>query len=151
MKTVLLVEDNEDDILLTKLACERSGIPHRLDIVTDGYAAVDYLTRTGIYADCTHHFLPDLIFLDVKLPKRSGMEVLEWIRGRPKLANIPIIMLTNSSDPADIHQAYKLGVTSYLLKTADAEEFKNAVRLILKYWILLNMAQTSDLQYSFAN
>lgn len=141
MKTVLLVEDNDDDAFLTKLACERSGIPHLLKLVTDGDAAVDYLAGTGVYADRVIHPLPSLIFLDVLLPNRSGMEVLEWIRCRPEFVNIPVIMLTSSSDPAHIHQAYALGVTSYLLKTAVPQEFMNAARIILKYWLQLNISE----------
>jgi CheY-like chemotaxis protein len=138
LKTVLLVEDNPDDVHFLKTACDGAGIPHRLSIVGDGDAAVDYLTGVTGYGDRRRHPLPDLIFLDIKLPRRNGHEVLEWIRSQPAFRNLPVIMLTGSDEPTDIERAYKLGVTSYLMKNADPEEFGAGVRVILKYWLELN-------------
>ncbi len=140
MKTVLLVEDNEDDAIIMKMACQRTGIPHVLQIVTDGDAALSYLAGKGQYKDRTAHPLPDLIFLDIKLPKRDGHEVLEWIRSEPVYKNLPVVMLTMSKEPSDVSRAYKLGVTSYLRKIAGQAEFGQAVRVILKYWLELNVA-----------
>ena len=80
MKTVLLVEDNEDDIFLMKKACHRTGIPHVLRVVTDGDMAIHYLSGKGAYADRTAQPMPDVVFLDIKMPKRDGHEVLKWIR-----------------------------------------------------------------------
>src|SRR5689334_10022694 len=114
MKTVLLVEDSEDDIFFMKKACEKSPINHHLDVVRDGDEAIEYLAASGPYAKKEYHPIPDLVFLDVKLPKRTGHEVLEWIRTRPELESLPVIMLTTSQEPADIERAYRLGVTSYL-------------------------------------
>jgi CheY-like chemotaxis protein len=142
MKSVLLVEDNEDDAWMMKMACQRTGIPHSLHIVTDGNAAIDYLTGTGSYADRAAHPLPDLIFLDIKLPKRNGHEVLEWIRGRPDFKSLPVVMLTSSTEPKDVSRAYSLGVTSYLRKMAGPAEFGQAVRVIVKYWLELNITAT---------
>src|SRR5689334_9053871 len=99
MKTVLLVEDNSDDALLMKMACQRSGIPHNLQIVTDGKAAIEYLSGKGVYADRVTYPLPQLIFLDIKLPFRSGHEILEWIRNEPGLKHLPVVMLTSSEEP----------------------------------------------------
>ena len=139
MKTVLVVEDSDDDLFLMRMACQRTGIPHSLHIVTDGDAAVDYMAGNGVYADRIAHPLPDLIFLDIRLPKRNGHEVLEWIRGRPEFRLLPVVMLTNSAHPEDVDRAYKLGVTSYLRKIASPAEFGQAVRVILKYWLELNI------------
>ncbi|SRR5581483_1323687 len=139
MKTVLVVEDNDDDLMLMKMACQRTGIPHSLQVVTDGDTAVDYMAGAGPYADRLAHPLPDLIFLDIRLPKRDGHEVLEWIRARPEFKLLPVVMLTNSAHPEDVDRAYKLGVTSYLRKIASPAEFGQAVRVILKYWLELNI------------
>ena len=139
MKTVLLVEDNDDDAWMTKLACERTGIPHSLQIVTDGDVAINYLSGKGAYADRTTHPLPDLVFLDIKLPKRNGHEVLEWLRGEPAFKNLPVVVLTSSAEPKDVSRAYSLGVTSYLRKMSEPAVFGQAVRVILKYWLELNV------------
>jgi CheY-like chemotaxis protein len=135
MKTVLLVEDNEDDVVIMKMACQRTGIPHALKVVTDGNTAVDFLSGTGNNLSDN----PDLIFLDLKLPGRDGHEVLEWIRSQPGLKNVPVVMLTAFSRAEDVDRAYTLGVTSFLRKTAAIAEFGQAVRVILKYWLELNI------------
>src|ERR1700753_1296988 len=131
MKTVLLVEDNEDDIFFMKMACQRTGIPHNLQVVEDGDAAVDYLAGKGIYADRTKYPAPDMVFLDIKLPKRNGHEVLEWIRSQPNLKALPVVMVTSSLVNSDVSRAYELGVTSYLRKLASQGEFGQGVRVIL--------------------
>jgi CheY-like chemotaxis protein len=139
MKTVLLAEDSEDDIFIMKMACKRTGIPHLLQIVKDGNMAMDYLSGHGAYADRTAHPMPDVIFLDIKMPKCNGHQVLEWVRAQPLLQNLPVVMLTSSTLRTDVDRAYKLGVTSYLQKIPDLAEFGQAVRVILKYWLELNI------------
>ena len=139
MKTVLLAEDSPDDTFMMQNACRNADIPHVLVHVMDGAAAIDYLAGTGAYVDRSAHPLPDLVFLDIKMPRRDGHEVLEWLRAQPAFQHLPVIMLTNSNDPKDIHRAYELGVTSYLLKTGDPVEFIAGVRIILKYWLRLNI------------
>jgi CheY-like chemotaxis protein len=139
MKTVLLVEDSPDDAFMVQNACQNADIPHALVHLLDGVDAIDYLDGNGSYANRIAHPIPNLIFLDIKMPRKDGHEVLEWIRAQPELQNLPVIMLTNSDDPKDIHRAYKLGVTSYLLKTGDPVEFVLGVRIILKYWLCLNI------------
>jgi CheY-like chemotaxis protein len=140
MKHVLLIEDSDDDVLVMKKACQRTGIPHSLHVVMDGDEAVHYLTGDGVYADRGAHPLPDLVFLDINMPRRNGHEVLAWIRNQPGLRTLPVVMLTVSDEPSDIDRAYKLGVTSYLQKVACPAEFGQAVRVILKYWLELNIA-----------
>jgi CheY-like chemotaxis protein len=139
MKTILVVEDNEDDAFMMKMACQRSGIPLTLHVVADGDAAVDYLAGAGAYADRAAHPLPDLIFLDIKLPKRSGHEVLEWVRAQAAFKTLPVVMLTGSAEAKDVSRAYSLGVTSYLRKISGPAEFGQAVRVVLKYWLEINI------------
>ena len=142
MKTVLLVEDNEDDVLIMQMACQRTGIPHSMQLAPDGEAAMAYLSGSGPYADRVKHPLPDLVFLDIKMPKANGHEVLEWIRSKPQFRSLPVVMLTSSANESDVSRAYSLGVTSYLKKIANPAEFGQAVRVILKYWLELNVSVT---------
>src|ERR1700685_3281738 len=101
MKTVLLIEDSQDDVFVMKMACQRTGIPHLLRVVTDGVMAIDYLSGNGAYSDRTVHPLPDVVFLDIKMPRRDGLEVLAWIRAQPCLKNLPVVMLTSSTQTED--------------------------------------------------
>ena len=139
LKTVLLVEDNSDDVFVMKMACQRSGIPHQLKVAEDGDAAVDYLSGAGKFKDRAAHPFPDVVFLDIKMPKRDGHEVLQWIREQPAMKNLPVVMLTGSVQPSDVDRAFELGVTSYLKKVACPAEFGQAVRIILKYWLDLHI------------
>jgi CheY-like chemotaxis protein len=139
MKTVLLVEDSENDVFLMKMACQRTGIPHDLQVVSDGDAAIRYLSGAGVYADRNLYPMPDLVFLDINMPKKNGHEVLTWTRAQAALKNLPVVMLTGSLEIEDIDRAYKLGVTSYLQKVACMAEFGQGVRVILKYWLELNI------------
>jgi CheY-like chemotaxis protein len=140
VKTVLLVEDDSDDAFVMKMACHRSGIPHHLKLAEDGDVAVKYLSGDGKFKDRTAFPFPDVVFLDIKMPKRDGHEVLKWIRDQPDLKNLPVVMLTGSLQPADIDRAFDLGVTSYLKKVPCPAEFGQAVRIILKYWLDLHVA-----------
>ncbi len=140
MKNVLLVEDNGDDIFVMKMACQRSGIPHQLNIVEDGDLAVEYLAGNGKFKDRTAYPFPDVVFLDIRMPKRDGHEVLRWIREQPHLKNLPVVMLTGSVQPSDVNRAFELGVTSYLKKIPCPAEFGQAVRIILKYWLEIHIS-----------
>jgi CheY-like chemotaxis protein len=144
MKTVLLAEDNEDDVFALKRACLRSGIPHLLKVVADGKAAIDYLSGKGEYSDRTAYPFPDVVFLDVNMPRCNGHEALEWIRENPNLKNLPVAMLTASVLKEDVDRAYQLGVTSYLKKTASLGGFGQGVRIILKYWLELNVPPAGE-------
>jgi CheY-like chemotaxis protein len=140
LKTVLLVEDDSDDAFLMKMACHRSGIPHKLKVAEDGDVAVEYLSGGGKFNDRAAFPFPDVVFLDIKLPKRDGHEVLKWIRDQTGLKNLPVVMLTGSLQPSDVDRAFELGVTSYLKKVPCPAEFGQAVRIILKYWLDLHIA-----------
>ncbi len=122
------------------MACQRSGIPHNLRVADDGDVAVKYLSGIGKYKDRAAYPVPDVVFLDIKMPKRDGHEVLRWIREHPRLKNLPVVMLTGSLQPSDVDKAFELGVTSYLQKVSCPAEFGQAVRIILKYWLDLHVA-----------
>lgn len=140
IKTVLLAEDSEDDIFMMKMACERSGVPHRLQIVTDGQMAMDYISGRGVY-DARHVYpMPDIIFLDLKMPKVDGFEVLKLIRAKPGLKGLPVVVLSTSTLMQDIDRAYQLGATSYLVKMPSQKEFDQAIKVTLQCWLQLNLS-----------
>lgn len=138
MQTVLLVEDNPDDVYFMQRACKASGTHNALYIVNDGQAAIDYLSGITHGNDPARYPLPDLIFLDINLPLRTGHEVLEWLRAQPGGRTVPVVMLTTSEDKADINRAYQLGANSYLLKSADPEQLAEKIEIVLVYWLEMN-------------
>ena len=140
MKTVLLVEDSDADVLFMKRACRGADIPHTLKIVTDGQAAIDYLAGVKGYQDRALNPLPDLVFLDVNLPLRSGHDVLKWLRSKEAFKSLPVIILAESANSPDIERAHALGVTSYLVKNSDPLEFCEGIRLVLRFWLQMNQA-----------
>ena len=119
---ILLIEDNEGDVLLTSEALEESAIPNVLRVIKDGEAAIDYFEKNQIKAG-----LPDLILLDINLPKKSGHEVLGFLKANDNLKHIPVIMLTTSSSPRDMLLGYKNQANSYLVKPLDVLNFKNVI------------------------
>src|SRR5438270_829679 len=104
--SILLVEDNDDDVLLVRRAFAKAKLGTPLAVVRDGDAAVEYLGGGGPYADRERHPLPALVLLDLKLPRRSGFEVLEWVRRHPVLRRLPVVVLTSSKETADVDRAY---------------------------------------------
>ena len=126
--TILYVEDEESDALLMRLAVKRAGVPNPLRIATDGVQAIDYLTGTGAFADRNQHPLPCVVLLDLKLPRKSGFEVLAWIRQQPKFAGLPVIVYTSSSNSADQDKARELGVADYVVKKSDVNSIAEWVR-----------------------
>jgi len=137
--TVLLVEDDPNDILLTQRAFRKANLVHvSLQVVQDGDAAVFYLSGTGKYSDRGRHPLPVLMLLDLKLPRRSGHEVLTWLRQQPNLKRLPVIVLTSSKENTDVNKAYDLGANSYLVKPVGLTAFTEVVNSLNMYWLLLN-------------
>lgn len=132
-KTILLVEDNADDEQLTLRAMRHSEIPNIIRVARDGAEALEYL-----YGPNSR--LPDLILMDLKLPKVSGLEVLERIRKEPTTATIPIVILTSSDEERDIVESYNLRANSYIRKPVDFDEFIDAVRQLGLYWLSMNMS-----------
>jgi CheY-like chemotaxis protein len=137
LETILLVEDNPDDVLLLKRAFKKAGFAHALQIASHGEEAVDYLAGDGRYADREKHPFPALMLLDLQLPRRSGHEVLEWLRGQDDLKRLPVVVLTSSREPTDINRAYDLGANSYLVKPVSFDALLEMVQILERYWIAL--------------
>jgi CheY-like chemotaxis protein len=135
---VLLVEDDPDHVLLIQRAFSKANLVNPLRIVRDGEDAVAYLSGTGSYSDRSRHPLPSLILLDLKLPRKSGLEVLAWLRGDPSLKFTPVVVLTSSAETRDIEKAYALGVNSYLVKPVKFGDLLEMVKSIGMYWMILN-------------
>lgn len=133
--SVLLVEDDLNDIFLVKRAFKLARVKNPLQVVTDGQEAVSYLKGEGKYADRGQFPLPKLIVMDIKMPRRSGFEVLEWIKGRPgPLKRIPVVIVSSSEDPADINRAYELGANAYMVKPVDYRAVEHLFQAITQYW-----------------
>lgn len=130
--SILLVEDNPDDIIITKRALQKGKVNNRLYIVHDGEEALQFLKRTGPYEDAPK---PALILLDLKMPKVNGFEVLEEIKQDKDLKSIPIIMLTTSAREIDIEKAYQLGCNNYIIKPVSFENFIQTVIKMKEYWL----------------
>jgi CheY-like chemotaxis protein len=135
---ILLVEDDPNDVLLLERAFRRAGLVYPLTIVNDGDQALDFLQGEGKYENRIKYPLPDLVLLDLKLPRRSGHEVLTWIRRQPGLRRIPVIILTSSKESRDVSEAYDEGANSYLVKPPNAESLIEMVNQLEKYWLTLN-------------
>lgn len=123
-RIVLLVEDNEDDVFALRWALRKAQIDLSVQIAGDGQQAIDYLAGVGVYADRRLHPLPGLVLLDLKLPYRTGTEVLAWIRERPTLDEIPIVVLSGSDEPRDREHVSALGARDYLVKPPTAEDLR---------------------------
>lgn len=137
-KSILLVEDDPDDEELTQLALQEGNVSNHVIVARDGVEALEYLFSTGAYADREPSNMPELILLDLKLPKVDGLEVLRRLRadGRTKL--LPVVILTSSDEEKDLLAGYSLGANSYVRKPVDFGQFTEAVRQLGLYWLVLN-------------
>jgi len=135
---ILHVEDEDSDILLLQLAFSEAGITVPVHVATDGQKAIDYLSGAGQYADRKQFPLPCLVLLDLKLPRKSGFEVLEWIRAQPILRRLVVIVLSSAEYECDIDQAYELGANSYLVKPMDIAERQRMCRSLNAWWLGCN-------------
>ncbi len=129
---ILLVEDDPGDVLITREAFEHNKLKNRLHVAQDGEEGLDYLYRRGEFADAPR---PDLILLDLNLPKYDGRQLLEKIKSDPDLAQIPVVVLTTSSAEEDILKSYKLHANAYVTKPVDLDQFMNAVRQIDEFFV----------------
>lgn len=137
-KEILLVEDNPDDVELTRIAFAEAKVANRLEVAGDGAEALDYLFARGRYAHRDPGDLPAIVLLDLNLPKVDGREVLQAIRANEMTRALPVVVLTTSTEPFDVEASYALGVNSYIRKPVDFEQFVWAVKQVGLYWLVLN-------------
>lgn len=137
-KTILLVEDNLDDELLTLRALKKNNINNEIAVARDGVEALDYLFGTGSHAGRDTAFQPEVILLDLKLPKLDGFEVLKAIRADDRTCHLPVVILTSSREQEDLIKGYGLGANSYVRKPVQFERFMEAVHQLGLYWLVLN-------------
>jgi len=140
-KVILLVEDNQDDEELALLAFRQSNLANRIEVVRDGAEAIEYLF--GSEANPTPYPLPQVMLLDLKLPKLSGLDVLRKVRETPRTKGLPVVILTSSNEEQDLIESYNLGANSYVRKPVDFNNFVEAVRQLQLYWLVLNDAPPS--------
>lgn len=137
-RSILLVEDDENDVLFMHRALKKAGMLEQLKVVEDGQKAIDYMEGAGTFRDRSEFPLPCLVLLDLKLPRVRGLEVLEWIRRQTKFQTTIVVVLTSSKLSTDIQAAYRLGANSYLVKPSDPHELPATMDLIKRYWLQLN-------------
>ena len=135
---ILLVEDNDDDVELTLRALRRNRVANRVDVVRDGAEAMEYLFATGSYSGRDLRDTPNLVLLDLKLPKVGGLEVLERLRADARTRRLPVVILTSSNVESDLARSYDLGANSYIRKPVDFTQFMEAVNQLGLYWLVLN-------------
>lgn len=137
-KSILLVEDNPDDELLTLRALKKNNIMNEVIVARDGAEALDYMFATGTHKGRDVNVLPEVVLLDLKLPKVDGLEVLRRVRADQRTKLLPVVILTSSNEDQDRLAGYDLGANSYIRKPVDFEQFVDAVRQLGLYWLVLN-------------
>ena len=138
-KYILLVEDNPDDQALTMRALKKANILNEIVVANNGEEALDYLFGTGAYAGRDLSIMPEVILLDLRMPKIDGLEVLKRIRADERTKFLPVVILTSSMEERDLVESYKLGANSYIQKPVDFVEFAEAVQTLGVYWLVLNV------------
>jgi len=137
-KVILLVEDSSRDVALTRRALKKSNIVNEVVVARDGVEALDYLLGAGIYAGRDMTVLPQLILLDLKMPKLDGLQVLQRIRANERTRRLPVVVFTSSSEEEDMVKSYDLGANSYVRKPVDFDQFLEATKQLGLYWLVLN-------------
>lgn len=143
-KMILLVEDNPDDVTLTLRAFKKNNIRNEIVVAQDGEEALDFLFRRGAYSELDPQDLPEVVLLDLKLPKVDGLEVLQQIRADPRTRLLPVVILTSSKEEQDLIEGYSRGANSYVRKPVDFDQFLEAVRQLGLYWLVLNEPPPRD-------
>jgi len=136
--TILLVEDNADDELLALRALKKTAVPNEVVVTRDGQEALDYIFGQGKYQGRDIRILPKVVFLDLKLPKLDGLQVLRTIRQDERTKGLPVVLLTSSDEVQDMKAGYEIGVNSYINKPVDFNEFVSQVKLLGQYWLGVN-------------
>ncbi|OGQ88082.1 MAG: two-component system response regulator [Deltaproteobacteria bacterium RIFOXYD12_FULL_56_24] len=139
-KMILLVEDNPDDEALTLRALKKNNILNKVVVARDGAEALDFLFGTGVHAGRDAALLPEVILLDLNLPKLNGLEVLKQLRNHQQTSLLPVVILTTSNEDRDKIESYRLGCNSYIRKPVDFHQFSEAIRQLGIYWLVLNQA-----------
>jgi CheY-like chemotaxis protein len=137
-KAILYVEDSEDDVFLMKLAMERAGVTNPLEISRDGQEAIDFLTY--VFNNAAPSGPVSLVLLDLKLPKKNGLEVLQWMRSQPAIKTLPVILFSSSNQKADVERAYEYGANAFLVKPADPQALQDMVKSLKHFWLTHNQA-----------
>ncbi len=135
---ILLVEDSQDDVDLALHTLRREKLANNILVVRDGEEALDFLFCRGAFADRSFDHPPKLVLLDLKLPKVDGMEMLKQIKGDPRTKTIPVVVMTSSKEERDLVASYHLGANSYIQKPVDFEEFREMVKTVGLYWLVIN-------------
>lgn len=142
-KTILLVDDNPDDVLLTIRALKKNKILNDVVIVNDGIEALDYLFGTGKFSGRDTSKIPTVVLLDLKMPKMDGLEVLKKIRAGEQTKYLPVVILTCSKEEEDLINSYRLGANSFISKPVDWNRFAKAIRALGMYWVVMNEPPTA--------
>jgi len=135
---ILLVEDNPHDVELTMRALKKRNLANRLFVLEDGVDALDFIFARGKFKERESHHHPKVVFLDIKLPKMNGLEVLRAIKANPETQAIPVVMVTSSREDPDIKTAYELGANSYVVKPVEFEAFQDVMVQLGFYWLMVN-------------
>ena len=136
--TILLAEDDQNDVFFMQRAFSQARLLNPLKVVRDGEETIHYLQGEGVYADRVQYPFPVLLLLDLRMPRRNGFEVLEWLRQQPGLKRLTVVVLTSSKEGPDINRSYDLGANSYLIKPPDADTLRDMLNRINSYWLALN-------------
>ena len=139
-RLILLVEDNADDLELTLRAFERSKVPHQIVVARDGQEALDYLFSAGTFAGRDPHAAPEVVLLDLNLPKLDGLDVLRRMRADERTRQLPVVILTSSNEEQDVIRSYAVGANSFVRKPVNFAEFLAAARELGVYWLDLNVS-----------
>jgi CheY-like chemotaxis protein len=137
---ILLAEDREEDIILVQRAFKQAYINNPLYVVRNGEEAIDYLSGVGKYSNREEYPVPDLLLLDLKMPRVDGFEVLQWVRAQPGLSTLRIVVLTMSEDMRDVNRAYRLGANSFLVKPMEFQDVMELGKSLTQYWLQLSKA-----------
>jgi len=132
---VLYAEDEADDVFFLERAFKIAGLPDMLTVVSDGEQAIEYLAGEGAFTDRALHPLPNLVLLDINMPKQSGLDVLAWLRSQPRFKSLPVVIFTSSSRPEDMEKARQLGADDYLLKPSNPGQLVELVRSLQERWL----------------
>jgi CheY-like chemotaxis protein len=136
--SILIADDDTQDAMLVKMAAQRAAVGFRLESVTDGEQAIDYLLGRERYADRQTHPFPSMMLLDLKMPRLSGFDVLDFVRREPELRRLPVVIFSSSDDPSDIKRAYEAGANSYLCKPHSTDDLSALLKSLEEYWCKFN-------------